>query len=71
MIYNVIDRFKLDDDTVVAIDGNGDGLKNNMLINDGRFTLLSTGMLNNVKNERISKRIMLIKGNFTENTVYI
>ena len=71
MIYNVIDRFRLDDDTVVAIDGNGDGLKNNMLINDGRFTLLSTGMLNNVQNEKITKRIMLIKGDFTENTVYV
>ncbi|MCR5769379.1 MAG: hypothetical protein K6G45_13005 [Lachnospiraceae bacterium] len=69
MRYRVIDSFPLENNTAVAIEGDGEGLKNNIPINDGKYFLLSTGTVNTTQ-ARITKRLMLVKGKFTDNEIY-
>ncbi len=67
--YEVVGKFKMGNDTAVIISGDGFALKNNIPINDGRYKLLSIGMLNS--KEMFKRTALLIKGHFNEKEVYV
>lgn len=68
MRYDVVKRFSIGDNTAVMDSDDGLGLKNEIPINDGRFILLSVGMLNS--ENPFKSTMLLIKGLFNEDVVY-
>ena len=73
MTYKVLDVFPLGENTSVTIEGNGNGLKNNIMITSDKgiaHKLLSVAMLS--KESEIKKTTtVLIEGVFNSKTITI
>lgn len=73
MLYNVLDVFPVGENTSVTIEGNGEGLKNNIDItaSDGsKHKLLSVGMTSGHSVEDVKKTTtVLVKGKFNSPTL--
>lgn len=67
--YKVIDIHELNGQTAVTIEGNGEGLKNGITINEGRYTVSSVGIQNTTEFGKYT--VMLIKEPFIEDEVII
>lgn len=71
MKYKVLDTFSISGNTSVTIEGNGEGLKNNIIIksDEGKlYKLLSIAMVLGEKNNTTT---LLIEGNFNSNFIII
>lgn len=73
MMYKVLDTFDVGGDTSVTIDGNGEGLKNNMPVFDSsgaEYRLLSVATMSGHSPEEIGRTTtVLIKGKFKSDTI--
>lgn len=71
MKYKVLDVFPMSGNSVVTVDGDGNGLKNNMPIyspSGKEFTLLSVCLASGGSAEDMSKQTtVLVAGKFNEN----
>ena len=66
MIYNVLDVFSIGNNTSVTIKGNGNGLKNNVMVtdeNEKKFKLLSVAFMSG-QSEINKTTTVLIEGKF-------
>lgn len=72
MTYQVIDKYKLKDDTAIIISGSGEGLKIGCMINGGKYKVLSIGMMNVRNPEDLLKNTpLVIEGDFDDEEVYV
>jgi len=73
MLYNVIDAFPIGKNTSVTIEGNGEGLKNNIDVIDSngrKYKLLSVGMTSGHSVEDMKKATtVLVEGEFNSPTL--
>ena len=69
MKYNVINRTLIGENTAVTILGNGEGLKNNIMINENRHKVISVGMVNS--KTPFKTTILLVEGKFEESEISI
>lgn len=73
MIYNVLDVFPVGSNTSVTIKGNGNGLKNNIVITDEHkksYKLLSVALLSGQSEKQINNETMvLIEGDFNSKMI--
>jgi len=73
MLWNVLDLFLVGDNTSITIKGNGNGLKNGMVVfdeNNIAYNLLSVATLSGEKPDDIGKRtVILIEGKFKSNII--
>lgn len=75
MMYNVISMLPVGQTTSVTIEGNGDGLKNNMRITDSKgvtYELMSVGMTSDRDaRDTMKTTSILIKGKFNSESIII
>lgn len=75
MIYNVLDVFPVGSNTSVTIKGNGNGLKNDIVITDEHeksYKLLSVALLSGQSEKQINNETMvLIEGDFNSKMIKI
>lgn len=73
MSYKIIDKLPINNNTIVSIEGNGNGLKNGIdVVNElgKRFKILSVGMIRMVNAEDIGKiTSLMIEGTFEGETI--
>lgn len=67
MHLNIIDKFKVGENTSISVNGNMEQLKNGATIKDehnNRFVVLSVAMVNNKNKAKLSETTeLLLKGN--------
>lgn len=72
-MYKVLDTFDVGGNTSVTVEGNGDGLKNNIPVFDAQgveYKLLSIALMSGCPPEEIGKTTtVLIKGKFKSDTI--
>ena len=73
MIYDVLEVFPVGSNTSVTIKGNGNGLKNNIVItdeNEKSYKLLSVALLSGQSEKQINNETMvLIEGDFNSKMI--
>ena len=73
MVYNVLDVFPVGNNTSVTIKGNGNGLKNNIVItdeNEKSYKLLSVALLSGQSEKQMDKETtVLIEGDFNSKII--
>lgn len=73
LLYKVLDTFPVGKNTSVTIEGNGSGLKNNMIISDengNHYKLISVALLSGQSPDQTGKTTtFLIEGNFKSETI--
>ena len=69
MTYKVIDYMPFYGNTIAIIEGKGKGLKNDIMINDGKYHILSIAFVNNKNFDE--QTTIVIEGNFDEEYVEI
>lgn len=69
MEFKVKNVFRVGNNTSVTIEGNGDGLKNGMRANNGKFRILSVAMVNTT--DGLPETTLLVEGDFQEKTINV